>query len=175
MRKLFALCISFILLTPTIIAMEITSSAFSNEGLIPAKYTCNGNNISPPLEWGGVPDKTKSLALIMDDPDAPMGTYDHWVVFNIPPTTTGFAEAVTGYPEGTQLGLNSSKKAAYTGPCPPDKIHRYFFKLYALDVLLDLKTGASKANVLSAMKGHILGEAQLMGRYDQPRNTGSKK
>lgn len=150
--------------------MELTSSAFSNEGLIPAKHTCNGANVSPQMGWGGVPSEAKSLVLIMDDPDAPMGTFDHWVVFNIPAATTGFTEAITKYPEGTQLGRNSYKSNDYKGPCPPDKMHRYFFKLYALDILLGLKSGASKADVLNAIQDHILAEAQLMGKYDQPRD-----
>lgn len=151
--------------------MELTSSAFSNGGLIPAKYTCNGENVSPSIQWSGAPDGTKSFALLMDDPDAPMGIFDHWVVFNIPASTTVFSEGITDYPEGVQLGRNSAKKNGYMGPCPPDKEHRYFFKLYALDTMLDLKEGVSKTNVISAMKGHVLAEAQLMGRYDQPRKS----
>ncbi|OAI50126.1 hypothetical protein AYO37_00395 [Opitutia bacterium SCGC AG-212-L18] len=149
--------------------MELTSSAFSNGGLIPAKYTCNGENVSPPIQWSGAPDKTKSFALLMDDPDAPMGTVDHWVVFNIPASTTVFPEGITDYPEGVQLGRNYATKNSYAGPCPPDKEHRYFLKLYALDAILDLKAGVSKTNVISAMKGHVLAKAELMGRYDQPR------
>lgn len=175
MKALFALYPIFVLLTQTISAMELTSSAFNNEGLIPSKYTCNGENVSPPIEWGGAPKNTKSFALLMDDPDAPIGTVDHWVVFNIPATTTSFPEAISSYPEGTQLGHNFSKKNTYGGPCPPDKEHRYFFKLYALDTLLNLKAGVSKADVLAAIKGHVLVEAQLIGKYDQPRKSTQKR
>lgn len=171
--KLFSACASIILLTSTANSMELSSSAFKNEGYIPQKYTCNGDDVSPPIEWSGAPSKTKSFALIMDDPDAPMGTVDHWVVFNIPSTTNSFEEGIAAYPEGTELGSNFSKKN-YGGPCPPDKEHRYFFKLYALDALLSLKAGASKASVLEAIKGHVLEEAQLMGKYNQPRGKPKK-
>lgn len=170
MKFLIVICINFILLTQSVNAMELTSSAFSNGGLIPAKYTCNGDDLSPPLEWGGAPAKTKSFALLMDDPDAPIGTVDHWVVFNIPASTTSLAEGITDYPEGSKLGSNFSKKG-YGGPCPPDREHRYFLRLYAVDTILDLEPGVSKADVLAALKGHILEEAELMGRYDQPRNN----
>lgn len=148
--------------------MKIKSSAFKHEGLIPVKYSCNGDDISPPLAWSEVPKNTQSLVLILDDPDAPVGTWDHWILFNIPPTTTKLPENIHDFPEDIRFGQNSWKRNDYGGPCPPDKEHRYFFKLYALDTKLDLKNGAKKSIVLAAMKGHILAEAELMGRYDQP-------
>lgn len=168
MRNLLSICL-IILLTSTCIAMEIKSSAFNHEGLIPPKYTCNGEDISLPLEWSGVPEGTHSLVMICDDPDAPMGTWDHWILFNLPVTTSGLAEAVKDFPNGTGFGQNSWGNNSYGGPCPPDKEHRYYFKLYALDTVLNLEDGVTKAAVISAMDGHILAEAVLMGRYDQPR------
>ncbi len=152
--------------------MEITSSAFAAGGAIPAQYTCDGKNISVPLAFSGVPAGAKSLALTMDDPDVPKnlkpdGMFDHWVVFNMPPDTAGIAENST--PPGVQ-GSNGAGKAAYTGPCPPDREHRYFFKLYALDIMLDLPAGATKAQIEAAVQGHVLTQAELMGRYNRPSN-----
>lgn len=149
--------------------MEIRSRAFKEQELIPMKYTCNGDDISPPLEWSRVPEEAKSLVLICDDPDAPMGTWDHWVLFNLPPELEGLEEGVKDFPEETKFGRNSWGNDDFGGPCPPDKEHRYYFKLYALDGMLDLESGSSKQEVEEAMKGHIMAEAQLMGRYDQPR------
>ena len=154
------------------VKMNISSSAFSENGLIPAKYACDGQNVNPPLEFSGVPAGAKSLALTMDDPDVPKnllpsGVFDHWVVFNMPPDPTGIGENST--PPGVQ-GSNGAGKSAYTGPCPPDREHRYFFKLYALDSMLDLPAGATKAQVKAAVQGHILGQAQLIGRYNRPQN-----
>jgi hypothetical protein len=148
-------------------AMKIESSAFKEGGLIPQKFTCDGQDISPALAWSDMPANTKALVLIFDDPDAPMGTWDHWVLYNLPPETTGLAEAVKTLPNGTLEGLNSWSKRGYGGPCPPDKMHRYYFKLYALDAPLELSPGASKKAVEAAMRSHILAEAQLMGKYDR--------
>ena len=147
--------------------MEITSTAFSEGEMIPQEYTCDGKDISPPLAWTGVPAGTKSLALIADDPDAPVGTWVHWVAFNIPPDVTELPEAIPtdALPTGGTHGTNSWRRPGYGGPCPPGGTHRYFFKLYALDTELALKAGASKKDVEKAMKVHILAEAQLMGRY----------
>jgi Raf kinase inhibitor-like YbhB/YbcL family protein len=146
--------------------MKLTSPAFSNGGKIPAEYSKNqGENIPPPLEVKDVPAGTKSLVLIMDDPDVPPGRYpgdifDHWIFFNIPPTSLH----LTG---GTH-GQNSAHENNYFGPAPPDREHRYFFKLYALDTMLDLRVGATKKQVEKAMENHILAKAELMGRYEQP-------
>jgi len=148
--------------------MELTSSSFKHEGMIPAKYTCDGQNISPPLSWSGAPDTTKSFALICDDPDAPVGLWVHWVIFDIPATVRAFPENVSRKEEIPGLGKNgknTSRRWGYDGPCPPDGLHRYYFKLYALDSMLNLKAGLTKDELLSAMKGHILAETQLMGRY----------
>ena len=147
--------------------MKITSTAFSEGEMIPKEYTCDGQDISPPLAWTGVPAGTKSLALIADDPDAPVGTWVHWVAFNIPPDVTELPEAIPtdALPTGGTHGTNSWRRPGYGGPCPPGGTHRYFFKLYALDTELALKAGASKKDVEKAMKGHILAEAQLMGKY----------
>jgi hypothetical protein len=146
--------------------MKITSSAFRDGQAIPAKYTCDGQDTIPPLKFEAVPERAASLALIMDDPDAPKGTWDHWVVWNIPPKTTEVAEGKA--PQGV-VGKNSWGKTAWGGPCPPDRQHRYFFKLYALDTQLNLSGGAGKADVEKAMKGHVLADAQLMGVYDRKR------
>ncbi|MDD2695986.1 MAG: YbhB/YbcL family Raf kinase inhibitor-like protein [Anaerolineales bacterium] len=144
-------------------SIQITSAAFSEGGAIPKKYTCDGEDLSPPLQWSGMPAQAKSLALIMDDPDAPVGTWVHWVVFDLSPQTSGLAEGVSGV--GVQ-GVNSFRKLSYGGPCPPRGApHRYYFKLYALDLLLALPQGTSKAEVEKAMQGHVLAEGQLMGKY----------
>lgn len=148
----------------------LTSSAFKEGEAIPKQYGCKGADISPPLEWSGVPADAKSLGLIVDDPDAPMGTWVHWVIFNIPPKATGLPEDVPAkdsLPDGAIQGKNDFRNIGYGGPCPPGGTHRYFFKLYALDTVLELKAGSSKADLLNTMKGHILGEGQLMGRYSR--------
>jgi Raf kinase inhibitor-like YbhB/YbcL family protein len=148
--------------------MEITSSAFGSGGMIPAKYTCDGADFSPPLDWSGSPAGTKSFALVCDDPDAPMGTWVHWVIFDIPPSATMLAEGITrekDLPGGGTQGINDFRKYGYGGPCPPGGTHRYFFKLYALDIMLGLKPGITKDQLLKALRGHILAEAQLMGTY----------
>ncbi len=147
--------------------MQITSKAFSNGGKIPSLYTCDDKNINPPLEIHQVPKGTVTLVLIMDDPDVPPnvrkdGLYVHWVVYNMPPDTRLIAENST--PPGTQ-GKGTGGVMRYDGPCPPDREHRYYFKLYALKTPLNLKAGATKSDVETAMEGIILEEAQLMGRY----------
>jgi Raf kinase inhibitor-like YbhB/YbcL family protein len=145
--------------------MKITSSAFEQNGQIPSKYTCDGSNFSPPLTFTGIPANAQSLVFIVDDPDAmkPAGkVWDHWVLFNIPPTTTEIREAT----QPGKSGSNSKPALGYQGPCPPDGEHRYFFKLYALDVAeLNLKVGATKAEVEAAMNGHVIAQAELVGRY----------
>lgn len=151
--------------------MELTSHAFVHEGKIPSKYTCDGADISPPLSISGVPEGTKSLALIMDDPDVPKnlredGMWVHWVVYNIDPILPFIAEGEQ--PKG-EAGTGTEGKQVYRGPAPPDREHRYFFKLYALDCKLPLLPGATKEQLLSAMEGHILAEATLMGRYERKR------
>jgi len=148
--------------------IQITSSAFKEGELMPSKYTCDGQDISPPLKWSGVPQNTKSIALICDDPDAPMGTWVHWVIYNIPPTVTELSE---GFPatetisNGAKQGITDFKKTGYGGPCPPSGTHRYFFKVYALDTELKLASGAKKKDIENAMKGHILANGQLIGKY----------
>jgi hypothetical protein len=140
--------------------------------MIPSKYTCDGADISPPLAWSGLPEGTKSIAIINDDPDAPMGTWVHWVIYNIPPTAQGLAEdikRVEKLPDGTLQGKNSWGRIGYGGPCPPGGTHRYFFKIYALDKMLNLKPGATKEELLTAMKGHILAQAQFYGKYSRKR------
>ena len=148
--------------------IEVKSTAFQDGAMIPKKYTCDGQDISPPLSWSGVPAEAKSIALIMDDPDAPRGTWVHWVLFNIPPDTKGLSENMPrppALPDGSKHGNNSWPKLGYGGPCPPSGIHRYYFKVYALDTVLNLQAGITKAQLLKAMEGHIIAEGQLMGRY----------
>jgi Raf kinase inhibitor-like YbhB/YbcL family protein len=151
-------------------AISITSTAFTENGMIPRKYTCDDRDVSPALSWSNVPQNAKSIALICDDPDAPVGTWVHWVVFDMPATAKGLPEGTTGMkglPAGAKQGINDFRKRDYGGPCPPSGTHRYFFKIYALDAMLDLKEGATKADLLKAMEGHILGQGQLMGRYSR--------
>ena len=148
--------------------LEITSSAFSNGEMIPARYTCDGSDVSPDLSWRGVPNSAKSLALICDDPDAPMGTWVHWVLFNIPAEAVGLPAEISSsatLENGARHGKNDFRRLGYGGPCPPGGTHRYFFKLYALDTELKLDSGITKAQLVEAMQGHILAEAQLMGKY----------
>jgi len=149
--------------------LAVTGAAFGQGHPIPVKYTCQGDDISPPIQWDGAPATTKSFALICDDPDAPGGTWVHWVLFNLPtdapalPENTAKSETL---PNGATQGRNSFQKIGYGGPCPPGgKAHRYFFKVYALDTLLTLDSGADKEKLLAAMKGHILAQGQLMGTY----------
>lgn len=148
--------------------INITSSAFADGGLIPSKYTCDGADISPPLQWDAIPEGTKSIALISDDPDAPMGTWVHWVLFNLPAETKELAENVPPdetLPSGARQGVSDFGRIGYGGPCPPSGTHRYFFKIYALDTTLDLQAGANKRQLLKAMEGHILAQGQLIGKY----------
>ena len=148
--------------------IKVTSPAFKESDLIPKKYTCDGDNVSPAIEWTGVPDSAKFIALICDDPDAPRGTWVHWVIFNIPAGVKGLAEDIqrtSTLPNGARQGINDSHELGYDGPCPPGGTHRYYFKVYALDNILTLESGSTKAQLLKAMDGHILGEGQLMGRY----------
>ena len=148
--------------------MEIKSSSFNNEDMIPSKYTCDGQNISPPLSWSNTPEKTKSFALICDDPDAPVGLWVHWVIFDIPANINSLPEKTSRQEEIAGLGKNGKNTSGnwgYDGPCPPGGTHRYYFKLYALDTMLNLIPGLTKDELLKAMKGHMLAEAQLMGRY----------
>lgn len=150
--------------------LTLTSAAFATGQPIPATYSCKGKGISPALTWSGTPAGAKSFALIMDDPDAPMGTYVHWVIFNVPASRTGLPEAVPGdakLADGSIQGANSSGRTGYTGPCPPSGRHRYFFKLYALDADLSLASGASKDQLLKAMQGHILAQGELMGTFSK--------
>jgi len=149
-------------------AFTLQSSAFQNGGSIPKKFTCEAADVSPELTWSGAPEKTQSFALIADDPDAPMGSWVHWVIYDLPANTAKLPEGVPNQEQtadGAQ-GKNSSGKIGYGGPCPPPgKPHRYFFKLYALDSKLNLKPGARKPEVEAAMKGHVLAQAELMGKY----------
>lgn len=149
--------------------MKLTSTAFQEGGIIPSLYTCEGKNINPPLEISGVSEASESLVLIMDDPDVPVsrrpdGMYDHWVVYDIPPTTKKIHEHTK--PSGIE-GKNTGGNNGYVGPCPPDREHRYFFKLYALDKMLHLPAGSTKKEVEEAMQGHILAKCQLMGLYEK--------
>ncbi len=146
-------------------SFALSSPAFGQGGPIPSKYSCNGDDISPPLAWGEPPAGTKSLALIVDDPDAPGGTWVHWVVFNIPLEFHELAEGMQGADAAVTVGENSWGRSDYGGPCPPSGTHRYFFKLYALDAALDLDKSAGKKQVLAAMEGHVLAEADLMGTF----------
>jgi Raf kinase inhibitor-like YbhB/YbcL family protein len=148
--------------------MKITSSAFANYGDIPSRYTCDGENISPPLQWEGVPEGTKSLTLICDDPDAPKGVWDHWIIFNLPVQVILLPEGIKKFSPETKLGKNSWGKENYGGPCPPDKKHRYFFKLYALDTFLKLSNGSTKEQIKQSMKKHVIEEAELVGLYARP-------
>jgi Raf kinase inhibitor-like YbhB/YbcL family protein len=148
--------------------IQLSSSAFAPGQSIPAKYSCTGREISPPLAWSDAPANTRSFALIVEDPDAPGGTWVHWVIYNISPDTNQLPEAI---PNGAQLtggglqGRNSSGNFGYNGPCPPAGTHRYVFKIYALDAMLTLAAGADKAQLLAAMQGHLLAQGELLGTF----------
>lgn len=149
-------------------SFQLTSRAFSHGEPIPPTYTCDGEDISPPLQWDDPPEGTQSLALIADDPDAPGGTWVHWVLYSLPADTDSLPEGVppdAELPDGGRHGQNSWQRLGYGGPCPPSGTHRYIFTLYALDTQLDLPDGASKSQVLQAMEGHVLARAELAGRY----------
>ena len=152
-------------------ALAVSSSAFQEGSKIPAQYTCEGQDVSPVLTWGEPPAETQSFALIMDDPDAPVGVFTHWVLFNLPADSCGLSEAVPTQPQlpdGSLQGENDFGKIGYGGPCPPPgRPHRYQFTLYALDQTLDLKAGASKKQVIDAMQGHILAQGRLTGIYQR--------
>ena len=142
--------------------MKITSSAFQEGGNIPSKFTCDGSDTSPPLQITGVPSEAKSLVLIADDPDAPSGLFTHWLIWNIPPQTNSVGEGSP--PKGVE-GTNDFGKSGYRGPCPPPGTHRYSFKIYALDRELDLRGGAKRSQLDAAMKGHVVAQGVLVGRY----------
>lgn len=148
--------------------IKLTSAAFKEGGPIPRPYTCDGVNVSPPLEWSGVPKTAKTLAIVCDDTDAPGGTWVHWVLYNLPADNIGLVEnlpATEKLAAGGFQGKNDFEKVGYGGPCPPSGTHRYFFKIYALDSELPLKAGATKAELLKAIESHIVLQGQLMGTY----------
>ena len=149
-------------------ALWLMSAAFEDGAAIPVQYTCDGADISPPLEWGDPPPNTASFALVMDDPDAPIGTWVHWVIYDLPAEARSLPEGVAGEPDlasGGVQGKNSWPKTGYGGPCPPSGAHRYFFKLYALDAVLGAGPGLSKEQLLQEMEGHVLAQTQLVGTY----------
>lgn len=145
-------------------SIKVRSSAFSHGGHIPMKYTCEGENVNPPLEFDGLPENTKSLALIVEDPDAPKGVYDHWLLWNISQKGNISENSNPG-----TTGKNSFGNTGYGGPCPPSGSHRYFFKVYALDNQLDLGTGADKKQLLEAIKDHVLGSGEIMAHYQKKK------
>jgi len=153
-------------------AMKLTSSAFAHQGEIPSKFTCEGDDVSPPLAWADVPPNAKSLALIVDDPDAPdpsapQRTWVHWVLYNLPVSASSLPEAVKQLPTGALQGMNDWKRTGYGGPCPPIGRHRYFFKLYALDTALPSLGEPPKARLEDAMRPHIVVRAELIGTYQK--------
>ncbi len=148
--------------------MNLTSSSFSNGDMIPSKYSCDGENISPPLTWTDIPEGTKTFALICDDPDAPAGDWVHWIMYDIPVEVHELPENIEKIPvldNRSVQGKNDFRKIGYDGPCPPDGVHRYFFKIYALDLVLQQKPGLTKHELFQVIKGHVLGEGQLMVKY----------
>lgn len=147
--------------------LKLSSPAFKNGETIPSEYTCEGKDVNPPLLFEYIPGNTKSLALVMDDPDAPAGTWVHWVIWNMAPDTREIEE--NSVPVDAEFGMTSSNTKTYGGPCPPSGIHRYFFKLYALDTRLNLPEGASKADLEQAMQRHIIEQAELVGIYQRGR------
>ena len=150
------------------VPFTLSSEAFAQEDPIPVKFSCDGENVSPPLEWSDPPKGTESFALISDDPDAPGGTWVHWILYNIPADARALPEAISAVDklsDGSRHGENSFGRLDYGGPCPPGGTHRYFFKLYALDVALDLEPGVKKETLLQTMEGHILEQVELMGTY----------
>src|SRR5262245_53631864 len=153
----------------TAMAFDLKSAAFAQGGDIPKKHTCDGADVSPPLEWTSPPSGTKALALVCEDPDAPAGLWVHWVLWGIPPSGNALAEGVkpdATLPDGSRQGRNDFGKLGHNGPCPPrGKPHRYFFRLYALAAMPELEPGVTRQQLLDAIKGHVLGQAELMGRY----------
>jgi Raf kinase inhibitor-like YbhB/YbcL family protein len=172
-RRIAAASVALTLVAPAFSGegkMQLKSPAFEEGKVIPEQYTCDGTDQSPPLAWSDVPKGTKSLALIVDDPDAPGGTWVHWVLYNIPPETTSLRSGLTGegqLPTGARQGKNDFHKIGYGGPCPPNGTHRYDFKLFALDKPLALSDNAAKPHVEAAMSGHVLAEARLTGKYSR--------
>ncbi|MDD5459873.1 MAG: YbhB/YbcL family Raf kinase inhibitor-like protein [Phycisphaerae bacterium] len=153
-------------------SIKITSSAFKRESMIPARFTCDGEDISPPLQWENLPQGTQTLAIIADDPDAPMGTFVHWVLYNLPADVNELAEAVPAremLENGAIQGKTDFGRVGYGGPCPPSGTHRYFFKIYALDKKVDIVGNADKSRLIIAMQGHILGQGELMGKYKRQK------
>ena len=153
-------------------AFQLTSRAFKDGDMIPAQYTADGDDVSPPLDWKDRPEDTKSFALICDDPDAPGGTFTHWLVYNIPASIATFPEAfppLKSQPNGTQQGTNDFGAIGYGGPAPPSGVHRYFFKLYALNSTVDIGEGAKKGQLEKTLQRRIVGEAQLMGKYQRKK------
>ncbi|HEY0544021.1 MAG TPA: YbhB/YbcL family Raf kinase inhibitor-like protein [Pyrinomonadaceae bacterium] len=153
-------------------AMKLTSSAFADGEMIPAKYTCDGENVSPPLKWEGVPEKARTVALFMEDADAPGGRFAHWVLYNLSASAKELPENIPPekQPAGVaRQGTNDFKQIGYGGPCPPSGTHRYFFKLYALDTELALDAGATREDLLNAMQGHIIGQGDLVGKYEKKK------
>lgn len=157
--------------------IQITSDAFQNGSPIPLDYTCDGEDRSPSLKWSNVPAGTQSLAILADDPDAPAGDWVHWVLYNLPPKVTELPAGIAAselLAKGCVLGKTDFGSVGYGGPCPPRGVHRYFFKIYALDQKLSLETGKTKSELLQAMKGHVLAEGQLMGTYERMRSGGRR-
>jgi len=152
--------------TEATMSLQLTSDAFANGQSIPAKYSCIGKNISPALTWTEPPSGTQSFALIVDDPDAPMGTWVHWILYNIPADSRSLQEGFSPQ-DPISAGKNSSSHLSYDGPCPPSGTHRYYFKLYALDSAFNLSPGANKDQLLKAMDGHILAQSELMGTFSK--------
>jgi Raf kinase inhibitor-like YbhB/YbcL family protein len=155
-------------------ALTLSSTRFTHQGEIPSQYTCEGSDISPPLSWSGAPENTKSFALIMDDPDAPdpkapQRVWVHWVLYNLPASASVLVEAVAPdrLPAGTNVGRNDAGRTGYQGPCPPIGRHRYFHKLYALDTILPDLGAANKKELMAAMEGHVLAQAELIGTYQK--------
>lgn len=149
-------------------SIELVSSAFSNMKPIPVKYTCDGQDVSPPLKWSGIPQNAKSIVLIVDDPDAPKGTWVHWVLYDIPPGVDSLSEnqpRTDTLSSGAKQGLTDFKRIGYGGPCPPSGTHRYFFKIYALDTILNLSAGKTKKEIENAIKDHIISQGELVGTY----------
>ena len=169
-----ALVLALVLFCAAVFAktsFKLASPAFKDKGMIPKKYSAYGDNISPPLKWSNVPAKVKTFALICDDPDAPGGTFVHWVIFNIPADERELKAArprTVVLPDGVVQGVNDAGENGYFGPRPPSGTHRYFFKLYALSSKLDLKSDATKADLLAAMKGKIIAQTHIMGKYKSP-------
>ena len=165
--KLLFISLTILLFNQEALAMDLFSSAFNNDDILPAKFTCDGKNISPALSWKNAPQNTKSFALIADDPDASRGTWTHWILYNIPATTTSLIENIKDLPAKTEIGMNSWAKQEYGGPCPPSGEHRYFFKLYALDTILEFTQPVTSQTLEKTMNGHILAIATIMGRYNR--------